>query len=1261
MYRISERLLNPKPPARGWCALIFGLSLLLFLCPEARAQTDINPPLPNVLLLVDTSGSMEYKTGGTDFPACDPDGSSSSERSRWIDLVEVMTGSITNYRCQSIDRADSSFRTGEYGTGGPTGVEPYDYLYDNPFHRPMSGECVAAPGVLTSNAYEFPEDDPTTTSTYEGAIRFHTYGNLTTDCNFNQSQNGVLDAFERSARFGLMTFDPLPDPGTGVTGVSPDFSDGRDGTWSYAWGSSVVARPEGCSTDQPFEVGARNAAAPPWEGRMVPFGEPGTGSLEFLTKKSQIERVLLSTRPYGATPIAGMLEDAKDFLLDDDSNDPVDSSKSFGPKDDPYITGGCRDQYVILLTDGQPNMDLRPYCGSDCPFDTPEQIAFELAGGDPPIHTYVVGFALDSFDVGGTDVTCAELDDDDFDETDASALCGNPDYAENTALQACCSLNRIATNGSDQRASFAESQEQLAGALSAILAKTGPITSRTQPVVSGGVGGSTGLRFFTSVEPKSFQAWAGVLERQRFTCEAETDGDGNTIIVPTAQDIAASEGDDFAANVNNYPDDRVIWSVEGGIDDEDIFSSSTIRPYIDDSDGDPDGAGAYKGEQYAAAPDDFVDATTADAMALTDTSCTDNLSADECRDRYLKWLVGIDNDTRFTRCAEADCSVFGAILHSTPKVVGPPSEFLRDETYERFALENATRPTVLYTSTNDGFLHAFKVAAIDEDDEDHVPNGETNNELWAFIPPAVLPQLPTQYPFTHQQLLDGVPVIKDVVATITEAQILLQRSSTDAQAGTGNWRTILVQSFGTGRPGYFAIDVTSPVPDPDDLSGAATGPRFLWQLTNDGDGDPLFGLGGATPVITTLYFDPAGTDNPSEIAVAILPGGSGGAGSGTCPTTPRDFTDVNLDERFAPRGQVKCYSGLGIGGRSLTIVRLDTGEIVRTFRQSVDELDEDKEILRGRVTEAAIDSPITGQPVAFPSQVGAVADRVYVGDQDGRLWKVDLADDNPANWSMDLFFDAFPATFSGDEDFGNSASEGQPILLPPVVSVDDLGDITINLATGDQDTIGASTDMKNFVWSLTERTSNDREDVLSQVNWFLPLSGGERVVGPLVLFSSKLYFSSYAPPSDSDVCANGTSRVWGMDYLRPIPAETADEDPPVDQGGEAALPNPNDPDDIEQVLTAEQVTGDASSVIFGVSVAQVPTCSSTSTDTPSDFLGYGVHHQITSVNPGEFQLVMHTGSGGVGIDSSAQTKAKAITLQTPANTSRIDSWAPLVE
>src|SRR5690606_1365344 len=193
-HRTSTRARRRSSTCLATLAAVLGI----VSAPEhARAQADVNPPLPNVMLLVDTSGSMEYKIGSDQFPVCSPaGGQSSTEKSRWIELLEVLTGTISDYRCQRIDRTAQSFATGEYGSGGPLNRTPYHYLYQNPYHRPLSGTCAPAPGALDpTNAYAWPA----------GAITFHEYLSPTSSCTFRQSTDGILDSFERAVRFGLMT------------------------------------------------------------------------------------------------------------------------------------------------------------------------------------------------------------------------------------------------------------------------------------------------------------------------------------------------------------------------------------------------------------------------------------------------------------------------------------------------------------------------------------------------------------------------------------------------------------------------------------------------------------------------------------------------------------------------------------------------------------------------------------------------------------------------------------------------------------------------------------------------------------------------------------------------------------------------------------------------------------------------------------------------------------------------------------------------
>ena len=138
----------------------------------------------------------------------------------------------------------------------------------------------------------------------------------------------------------------------------------------------------------------------------------------------------------------------------------------------------------------------------------------------------------------------------------------------------------------------------------------------------------------------------------------------------------------------------------------------------------------------------------------------------------------------------------------------------------------------------------------------------------------MLPRVFATYPGSHQLLLDGAPVVKDVVfdrtlSTVTNSSV---------------WHSALVASFGSegvagsqsnpaASGGYYALDVTNP--DPKALGG---GPKFLWQLThmpkfNNAADVELFATHSATPALTTVYATLDGGSTTHEIAVAILPGG----------------------------------------------------------------------------------------------------------------------------------------------------------------------------------------------------------------------------------------------------------------------------------------------------------------------------------------------------------------------------------------------------
>ncbi len=1230
---------------------------LLAVVSRAHGQVDVNPPRPNVLLLVDSSGSMEYKTGETKEPTCVATGTG-SETSRWIDLVQVLTGKIKDYRCEAIRRNSSQFQT-EYKIAGANPADrlnPRDYLYPLAYHRPQSGTCAPTPGS-TNETVGFCNRTASKPCGFGASDK----------CDFVESEPGLMDTFASEIRFGLMTFDTLPD-------ASKDM----DGTWSYIYGNRAVGAPLGCTAVSDQEVGARNATAPMWEGRMMAFGPHASDNeVDMLrTRNEAIQKILIATRPFGATPIAGMLRDAQDFFWNDPN---PDGSGNKAPKDDPFNTGKCRDNFIILLTDGEPNMDLRPFCqglnpvcgtatDACCPFKKPEDIAWALANDktNPIVKTFVVGFSVSTATTDlGVAQPCDKLDTAAL--TSPTGMCATN---KSSSLQICCTLSRIAYNGGTSHAYFASSVEELNSSLSTILSEASKgTTSRTFPVFASGASsssGSTSFRFFTSFVPKidGSGLWQGVIDRQRFVCDG-------TASAPQAKAIDKNAGDDFVANVNfANAGERHFYSVIGDAVGTAIHSTRTIRPQATAATL-SDGAGSYKGSQVTGDVNAFPTNVPAAAMTISDSPCMkppleSGMDATGCRNRYLKWLVGGNNGTKYQRCATvgaADCNLVADVFHSVPAIVGSPRESLRDEGYQQFSLGDAKkRPIVLYTSTNDGFLHALKVASNDSADDTDAKKvlAKANNELWAFIPPAVLPRIPGEYPNVHRQLLDGAPVVRDVAGTKTTSGLgfVLERNLKTIAGPTATWRTVLVQSFGGAYPGYFALDVTDP---------AVGGPKFLWQLTTDEAGNPLFGESGGTPTIATLFFDPVNNGdgkNPLEIPVAILPGGNGGTPPSTKSTDPgcprADPNPSGFDTTTQPRTRVPCYTDDAASdraaarrARSLTIVRLDTGEIIRTFRRST--VDAPASIA-SRVTasdqsdphNSPLDSPITGQPVAYPGWTGSIADRAYVGDRDGTLWRLDLSSTDPTKWTMKLFFDAYA---------GKSWYDGQPVATTPIVSTNENGQVVVLFSTGSQEDLIGTTGTENFVYSLYESAENAyAATVKTKVNWYELFTGGKRVAGPLTLFDSNVYFSTYTPPVESHACDSGASSIWGMHFV--TPSDTGD----LSKGGKAALPKDGvatATERVQEIVPDDKLIAKGST-IFGVGVAEIQSCYTTGDAITDPYFGTS-YAPITGSSATQYQLVVQTGKAGSSAASGSTTNSATINLPQPNVSPRINSWALVME
>ncbi len=151
--------------------------------------------------------------------------------------------------------------------------------------------------------------------------------------------------------------------------------------------------------------------------------------------------------------------------------------------------------------------------------------------------------------------------------------------------------------------------------------------------------------------------------------------------------------------------------------------------------------------------------------------------------------------------------VLGDIIDGRPVYMRLPPFNYSDVGYSTFKTSSTVtaRTGTVFVGGNDGMLHAFDSA--------------TGNEIWAFIPTAVIPNLKAladdNYSTNHKYYVDGSPVVTDIYNGTT-------------------WKTILVSGLGAGGLSYFAMDVTDP-----------THPTLIWEYTDTNlgytFGNPLIG------------------------------------------------------------------------------------------------------------------------------------------------------------------------------------------------------------------------------------------------------------------------------------------------------------------------------------------------------------------------------------------------------------------------------------
>lgn len=219
----------------------------------------------------------------------------------------------------------------------------------------------------------------------------------------------------------------------------------------------------------------------------------------------------------------------------------------------------------------------------------------------------------------------------------------------------------------------------------------------------------------------------------------------------------------------------------------------------------------------------------------------------------------------------------------------------------------------------------------------HAFDARSGRERWAYLPPAFLARMPRlrrdRAVATHSPALDGSPVILRFDAN-ADGRI-------EAAAGDRAWLY-----FGArGAALYTALDVTEP-----------DRPRLLWQAGPDEL--PSLALAWSTPALTRLRIERS-AQNAEHLVLVV--------GGGYAPE--HDWAARHVDAR----------------GHRLYVIDAASGALL-WFAGA-----------RAVAPTPVPDLPLESMTSAIPSPVTVVdldgdkyADRLYVGDLGGRVWRIDF-------------------------------------------------------------------------------------------------------------------------------------------------------------------------------------------------------------------------------------------------------------------------------
>lgn len=446
-------------------------------------------------------------------------------------------------------------------------------------------------------------------------------------------------------------------------------------------------------------------------------------------------------------------------------------------------------------------------------------------------------------------------------------------------------------------------------------------------------------------------------------------------------------------------------------------------------------------------------------------------------------------------CTGVRASIHGDVLHSRPAVV----DYNRDGT-------NSGNDVFAFYGANDGVFHAIQGAF----------GTGAGQEAWGFVAPEFFPELATIYNNTTTlSLTSKKPYFFDGSVGV---YTLDANNDTKLVASDGD-KVYLYLSTHRGGRFIYALDASDPV-----------NPKFLWKATTT----QLCNASGCTA--TTAFAEMGETWSTVQIAkinastdpVAIFAAGYDNVTEDVDPVTGTDTMGRGI---FV----VDAYTGVPLWEAGPSPSGATTNDTVAGMTYS-------------------IASDIT----VYDSNRDGFADRLYVGDTGGNIWRVDINDANPANWVVTELASLDDTSASGHRKF---------LFQPDVVFNNDSNGTfdAVLIGSGDREHPFNTTTTNRFYMikdthalkepagftTITESNLYDATQNLAQVGtaaqqaaaisalhaasgWRVTLNTGEEVTGGAITAAGTTVFNTNQPsPPSSNVCTAslGVATQYAMGFV----------------------------------------------------------------------------------------------------------------------------------